>query len=235
MVLISCNSESINANKEQLIEVKSVEELEKDGFEMLKDFPQKAIPIFKQVAISYENQNNLKKAGQTNLNIASIYDEHSNKLDSALIYSNKSLEIWKRKNDTLQIANLYKYVGLLNGKAEKFEEAKSFISQAIKLYQDKGFEQGIAVSEFNLADVYFREKKFQESELLFNKATEFWRRKGSFSRVFTNNILGIRIYENLGKKNAVQQLINENIEIKNQNKLNGYIKNKFDELISNIK
>jgi len=232
--VISCNSDSTNKTTEQVIEVKSVEELEKIGFKTFQKSPQKAIPIFRQVAIKYEKQQHLKKAGLTNLNIANLYDEYSNEIDSALIYSNKSLNIWERQKDTLQIANLYKYIGLLKGKKGNFKEAKFSILAAIKLYKEKGFEQGVAVSQFNLADLYFRAKEFKESELLLNKSIAFWKNNEDYSRVFTNNILGIKLYNEIGNKPKVQQLIEENRTIKKENKLNDFIKAKFDDLIKEI-
>jgi len=234
VVSISCNSDSNNKKSEEITDLNSIEKLEKNGFQIFQESPQKAISIFKQVAINYEKQKNLKKAGLVNLNIANIYDEYSNEIDSALIYSNKSLKIWERQDDTLQIANLYKYIGLLKGKRGEFKEAKLSILKAIKLYTEKEFEQGVAVSEFNLADLYFREKEFKECELLLNKSIEFWKKNGDYNRVFTNNILGIKLYSKIGNDSKVQKLIKENIEIRKENKLNDFIKNKFNELIKEI-
>lgn len=233
--IISCTSDSTRKVAKELVEVQSVEELEKSGFQAFQEAPQKAIPIFKQVATKYEEQKNLKKAGQTNLNIANIYDEYSNEIDSALLYSHKSLKNWETRNDTLQIANLHKYIGLLKGKVGNFEEGKLSILEAIELYKAQGFKQGIAVSEFNLADLYFRQNKFEESELLLTKSIEFWKEQGQFSRVFTNNLLGIKLYDKIGKKEEVQKLIEENMEIKNKNKLNDFIENQFEKLIEEIK
>lgn len=226
--LMSCISNSNKHHTPDKIEEINIPALEQQGFKLFQENPQKAIPIFQEVAIAYQDVGNYKKAGITNLNIANIYDEHSNRIDSALIYAEKSLRIWTEHNDSLQIANLYKYIGLLKGKIGKFDEATTAIQEAIKIYQAKAFEQGIAVSEFDLADVYFRAKKYEESERLFAKSKAFWVTQNNQDRVYTNNILGIRLFEQTAKPTAVKQLIEENIAIEKRIALNDFIKNKFE-------
>lgn len=142
--------------------------------------------------------------------------------------------MWKVKNDTLQMANLYKYIGLLKGRLGEFEEAKTDIQQAIRMYQSVGFEQGIAVSEFNLAEVYFLEGNYMESEALFSKSKEFWSGMRDMGRVFISNLLGIRICRATGDVGQASQLIEENREILNQTNLNEFIVNRFNELVEEI-
>ena len=233
--IMSCNSKSPDRSSPVESDTLSVEKLEKKGFEVFRESPEEAIRIFKKVAIKHENHENFNKAGITNLNIANIYDEYLERMDSALVYSEKALEIWKTQNDTLQMANLYKYIGLVKGKLGGIDEAKSDIRQAIMMYQKAEFEQGVAVSEFNLAEVYFREKNYTESEALFVKSKNFWKGKGDLGRVFTNNILGIKIYNVVGDKDKVEKLIEENKVITNQTGLDEFIITKFNELVYEIK
>jgi len=171
----------------------------------------------------------------TNLNIANIYEEHLNQVDSALLYSKKSLEIWKAEKDSMQIANLYKYIGLLNGKKGQFSAAKSAIQQAITMYQHQGFEQGIAVSEINLADTYFREKAYDKSIVHFNNSKAFWIQKDNKARVYTDNILGIKIFAAMKRATVVDRLIEENRKIAQEMEVNSFSKTKFEKLIKAIK
>lgn len=205
----------------------SVEELENAGFEIFRESPEVAINIFKQVAKRHGVHKNYKSAGIANLNIANIFDEYLNELDSALVYSDRALEIWKKQDDTLQMANLYKYIGLLQGRIGEFVKAKSNLQEAIMMYREVGFEKGVAVSEINLADVYFENGYLAESDSLFLKSTKFWKESGDLGRVFTNNILGIRIYNRIGAKNEVNKLIGENRIIMDQVDLDEFIKNRF--------
>jgi tetratricopeptide (TPR) repeat protein len=135
----------------------------------------------------------------------------------------------------MQMANLYKYIGLLKGKKGQFEEAKSSIQKAITIYISQGFGQGVAVSEINLADVYFREKEYEESIVYFNKSKKFWMDNDDKSRIYTDNILGIRIFAAINRDELVESLINENRKIEHEIEVNGFVKTKFDEVINEIK
>lgn len=233
-IFFSCNSSSDTKNTSVENGKVDIEELEKRGFEVYQKMPKDAIPIFKQVASEHERLKDLKKAGITNLNISNIYDEYLNEIDSALIYAEKSLEIWRSKKDSMQMANLYKYLGLLKGKKEQFEEAKSYIQKAIKIYNSLDFEEGIAVSEINLADTYFREKDFEKSLLYFNNSKVFWLQKNDKGRIYTDNILGIKIFAAVKKYEQVEILINENKKIEEETVVNSFAKSKFNELIDEI-
>jgi len=234
-LLISCNnSKQPNGHSDKANKI-DIEKLEKEAFEKYQESPIAALPIFKQVANEYERLENYKKAGFTNLNIANIYDEHKNQVDSALLFSQKSLEIWEAQNDSLQIANLFKYIGFLKGRKGQFEEAKTDIHNAIKMYQELEFDQGTAVSEINLADVYYRQKDYDNSLRLFHKSTEYWNKTNDLSRVYTNNILGIKIYHALHDSKKTQQLIEENESIEQQIQINEYMKMKFVVVINETK
>jgi tetratricopeptide (TPR) repeat protein len=234
-LLISCSTSTENKSNSDEIDKVNIQELEKLGFESYQDSPIKSIQLFKEVAMEYEKTENYKKAGFTNLNIANIYDEYIENIDSALVYSKKALKIWKTQNDTLQMANLYKYIGLLKGKSDEIDEAKSDIQQAIMMYQKVGFEQGVAVSEFNLADVNFRNKDYEGSMDHLNNSTDFWKKKKDYTRIYTNNILGIRIYSATNNHKRVEALIEENIVIEQKTNINDFAKNMFDDLIKEIK
>lgn len=234
ITVFSCNPKSPDGNTSSITDDISIEELEQKGFEVFQESPEEAIQIFKQVAINYEKQENLKKAGIINLNIANVYDEYLERKDSALIYSERALRIWKEQKDTLQMANLYKYTGLLKGGLGKIDEAQSDIHQAIRMYETKGFGQGVAVSEINLAEVYFMDENYTESEALFSKSKDFWKGNGDLSRVFTDNILGIRIHTKMGDMGKAGKLIKENEDIMTQTELDDFIKNRFQELINEI-
>jgi len=233
-LIIRCTS---NTTEEQDSSIKNeinVDSLAKEGFKMFQEAPEEAVQIFKQVARTYEKQEDLKQAGITNLNIANVYDEYLAQLDSALVYTEKSLSLWAVQQDTLQMANLYKYLGLLKGRTGSLEEGKSDIDRAIRLYQSVGFNQGIAVSEINLAEVLLEAKQVTKSEALFVNSTSFWKERGDLSRVFTNNILGIQIYDEMGEQEKIEVLIAENEEIMSQRELNVLIKNRFLELLDTI-
>lgn len=84
-----------------------------------------------------------------------IYEEKLGQVDTAFYFINSSLGLWNEINDTMQRANLYKYRGYLWGLIKKFEEGLRDIDTALMLYTAKHYEPGIAVSQRNLASIYF--------------------------------------------------------------------------------
>ncbi len=211
-----------------------VQELEKKGFELFQTTPAEAIVVFKKVGPAYEQQGRFPKAGITYLNIANIYDEYLNELDSAIHFSNKSLTIWESLQDTLQQANLLKYLGLLHGKTGDFEQAKTQIQKAKTFYVSQNFEPGIAVSDFNMAQVYLKKGDFEQSEKFFLHSIQYWKKVDDKGRIFANNLIGIDLYYQSGKKEKAELLIRENQKILQLTAVNDYILNKFEELRTRV-
>jgi len=209
----------------------NLEELEKQGFAAFQKNPKDAIPIFIEVANRAAVAKDVKKTGLTNLNIANIYDEYVDKKDSALWYANQSLKVWKQADDTLQQANLYKYIGLLQGKLGSIDKAKTNIETAISFYEKKNFMEGKAVAEFNLADVYLQAGDTKKSMNLFYKSTKYWKEKEKMDRVFSNNLFGIELFGKMGAKENIKMLIEENNKLLPTLKLNDFLKNKYDDLL----
>lgn len=205
-------------------------ELEEQAYSIFQDQPDKAIELLQKAGEIYLEDKNYPKTAITFLNVANIYDEYLEKPDSALLFANQSLSAWQQINETMQIANLYKYKGLLLGKTGAFDLAKLEIEKAINLYETLGFDQGIAVSQFNLANVYFEQNNFTESITLFELATNFWKSQNKQDRVFINNLFGIKLYAKVGNQESVQDLIQQNNLIMPSISLNAKLIDEFEAL-----
>jgi len=145
-------------------------------------------------------------------------------------------KIWICACNKIYCLNLpHKYIGFLNGKLGQFDDAKSAIHEAIAIYSNQEFEQVVAVSQINLAGVYFREKEYDESIKYFSKSKDFWTRINDLGRIYTDNILGVKIYAEMERAEEVDMLIKENKEIEKEINVNTFVKTKFDELLREIK
>lgn len=228
LLLIACKEQTAEEiNVPVQINVDSIEQA---AFNAYMDSPRQAATLFQHVAAEYSRRGNFKKSGQTNLNIAGIYEERLHDYPNALHYSKASLNDWKSANDTMQIANLYKYLGYVEGLNGNFPKAKRDIQHALKLYSKLNFNQGTAVSNINMAKVLLMEKDFEEAERFYTRAVTFWREKGKLSRVFDNNLAGILIFQNTGEYEKVQSLIKENESILDQVKINQFVLDYFMQL-----
>lgn len=139
-----------------------------------------------------------------------LLDEMECKYDSAKLKIELAIRGWTYLKDTLNQANLLKYIGYLNGRLGEFEEAKIQIHKAIELYETQFFEEGIMVSKFNLARVFEYQGLMDSAFILSNKVRDFWENKQDKSRVFVTNTYLIHL-ANLAKKTiTIDSFIKEN-------------------------
>ncbi len=115
----------------------NVDSLQKEAIANYSESPEASVELFKQIATYTRSQKAYKQAGTAHLNIAGLYEEQLQQIDSALIYSYASLQDWKQLNDTLQVANLKKYIGYLEGLNGNYNLGSQQIKEAILLFQSK--------------------------------------------------------------------------------------------------
>ena len=231
--LLSCR------DKRNEVDIKTdkinIDSLEQFAFQSYSENPMQAAEIFKKVAAEYRELKNYKKSGQTNLNIAGIYEEKLSDYSTALFYSKQSLQDWKTTNDSMQIANLYKYVGYIEGLNNNYDKAEEDIQTAINIYTQLNFKQGIAVSNINMAKVMLLKTNYKEAKKYYDKSKAFWNKIGDKSRIFDNNLVGIRIFQKLSQTEQVSKLIQENELILKDIEVNKYLKDKFAEFKNEIR
>jgi tetratricopeptide (TPR) repeat protein len=113
---------------------------------------------------------------------------------AALDQSEKSLSIWIQINDTLNEANIRKYRGMLLGRLKRFDEAKAEIHQAERLFGSKNYFAGIAITQFDMAQMYVDEMRLDSAAYCAQLALAFWETKQDTFRILGNQTLLMRIY-----------------------------------------
>ncbi len=181
--------------------------------------PQKSIQHFQKAADAYVAINDKKKAGFCNQNIAFIYDEKLNEYPKALSHSNIALNIWQDLSDTLNEANILKYIGLLEGKLKSFDAAKNHIATAIEKFQQKKNDRGIAVCYFDLGQVYFEEGKLDSSIVQYNKALNIWEKTTDYNRMVGINTQKIKALDAMDNSLEAKSIIKANEAMINQHQI----------------
>lgn len=143
-------------------------------------------------------------------NIGFVYDEKKGNFKKALNQTDKALKIWNKLKDTLNMANMYKYKGLLFGKMHCFESAKKEIKTAIYYYSKMKYKNGIAVSYNNLAHVYKEEKRIDSSYLFFIKSRKIWKEEKDDKRIFKINNNLLNLLKDFKNKIEFDSIYNEN-------------------------
>ena len=172
--------------------------------------PGKCLLLLQRGADCYRRAANDAKLATNLQNIAFSHEEKLKQHALSATYLFEALDLWKKLENQLNTANLYKYMGLVQGKMKNFPLAKSYIDSAIVLYQANNFDKGVAVSYFNLALVY-REEKMNDSALAcLTNARMIWNNYQDTSRLFKINIEAIDIMLEGEQYQNAKEFINEN-------------------------
>lgn len=181
--LLSCLSCQPNKTATEPTLIINADSLANEGFKAFQEDPSKAIPLLRSAAVGYAADSNLIKSGMMFLNVANIYEEYVPNKDSAVYYAKRSMDIYEKENDSMQMANLYKYYGYLIGINGHPAEGETYIQKAITIYQGKGSKEGIAVSHFNLARVYIVKGEYNKADSLLDLAEPVWIEVNDTSRL----------------------------------------------------
>src|SRR5690606_24285011 len=76
----------------------------------------KSIEHYNRAFKFYTELGKHKKAAFCSNNIAFVFDEGMHDDKQALEAGQKALQLWQQQGDTMQQANMYKYIGLLQGR-----------------------------------------------------------------------------------------------------------------------
>ena len=191
------------------ITINEVDSLVSEGLHVYASNPKDAVVYFREAGVGYESLDSYKNAGITFLNVAGMFEEHLSQMDSAEYYAFRSLENFLLLKDSLQIANLYKYYGYLLGINGRLEEGESYIDRAIQIYKRSDFDEGIAVSKYNLARLAFLKKDYSRSDSLLSEARTIWVHNNDISRLFLINLLNLEIGIETKNRNSVLEITGE--------------------------
>ncbi|MEP7236738.1 MAG: hypothetical protein ABI685_02695 [Ferruginibacter sp.] len=126
-------------------------------------------------------------------------DESKHDYAAALTLVSKAIIIFTSLRDTLNEANNRKFKGYLLGRFDKFAEGKVEIRQAIKLFQLKNADWGVAVSQFDLSRLFEFENKLDSALFYCNIAISYWKSKGNSARIFLNQNMLINLLTKLNR------------------------------------
>jgi tetratricopeptide (TPR) repeat protein len=175
--------------------------------------PLKYINLLDSAAVLYTKTDYKKKMAQCYQNISFAYQEKLQDFESAKDYAVKSISIWSENKDTLKEANMLKYLGLINGELGKYALAKSNIKSAINKFESKNYNAGIAVSYYDLALVYEKERKYDSCIYYLNLNKDFFQTYQDSFRIFNVNNRLLLNYNIINNFEEAEQLINSNLSI----------------------
>ncbi|HEV8270206.1 MAG TPA: AAA family ATPase [Chitinophagaceae bacterium] len=86
----------------------------------------------------------------------------TNQIKEAITYTGKSLNLWKKKNDTEMIGNCMRFLSQLWFFEGKLKQAESFASQAIEVLDSQPFSRAKAMAYSNMSQLKIRADQPEE-------------------------------------------------------------------------
>ncbi len=157
--------------------------------------------------VAQKENKNLARALQ---NRGFKYEEGKNNYLAAIAYTQAAFEIYVSEKDTLSMANLLKYIGLMYAKINLLEIGKSKVDTAIALFTQKKYYSGVAVSEYDLAQIFIIEKNYTQAETLLLKAKAHWQSINDSCRIFGINTELLMLYRIKNDKPKFDNIVSEN-------------------------
>jgi tetratricopeptide (TPR) repeat protein len=146
-------------------------------------------------------------------NIAFVYDEQLHDYPQALKQALAALNEWDWLGDTLQQANMYKYIGYLYGKLGNPTKGMENIAKAIELYKSKDFGSGLAVSYFDCATIQFEQKNYPIAVTMLQLAKKYWNTENNAGRIVGVNNFLLRIFILLEDYTQATDVYNDNLDL----------------------
>lgn len=147
------------------------------------NYYRKSLNIYRQIG-SPELANNANTLGWVFYN--------TRQFDSALVYLNKTLDIYTQTcpKTTLRAYPLGN-LGLVYYELDSLQAAEEFSNAAMDLYHKMGFLPGVAEGYNNLGRVYLKQGQIEKSKLAFEKAFDVVTNEWSDPKELMNSCLGL--------------------------------------------
>jgi len=136
-------------------------------------------------------------------------EEKQHDFANSLIQIEKATALWEAIGDTLSIANLLKYKGVLYGKLKQFDKGKRDLNKAISLFKSKQYESGVAVSYHDYSILYDQESKIDSALFYETKAVDFWNIEHDSMRIVVSNSQFINLYLKQKKFDTAIKFVNQ--------------------------
>jgi tetratricopeptide (TPR) repeat protein len=165
------------------------------------------------VKITKSETDELRNYGYSIQNKGFILVENKSDYHNALIPIESAIAFWTSIKDVGNEANLRKYKGMILGNLHRFKEGKLEIRRAIELFKKINFDPGIAVSQYDMSQVFDLENNLDSALIYQKQATAFWFNRKDTNRIIANNTQMIHLYRRLKKyAKAIEiQKINETL------------------------
>ncbi|MBK7789903.1 MAG: hypothetical protein IPJ54_15275 [Saprospiraceae bacterium] len=234
---ISCkkNIPASQPEKEAIYSQYDAFDFQAEGMKTFNNEPEKSKTAFLKAAKAYLQNKMPKDAGICLGNVAHLYEEQFQKLDSALLLSQQSLDYALAANDTLNTSHGYRYTGYLTGILGKVDEGIALIKKSYPYYEMMRNKDGIYVSMYDIARVYGENGRYTEATAVLNESTNHFKTKTNLQRIFNNNVYALKMYHASSNKSEFERVRLENESLIQTGKINPTLQQKYIDMLNKSK
>jgi len=149
--------------------------------------------------------------------LGEIYFSSNINVDSALFFYKKAIDLYKKLDNITELGNCYITISSILIELQKYEEAKSYLENALKIFEKYQYKQKIS-QIFNFYGILnLEQKNYKQAEINFLKSLEISNGDDFYKEqklVAYKNLSEIyEIFGNLKKSNEYLKLYNETQEM----------------------
>jgi len=218
LVLISFYLIAINLNGQES-RVSAADSLRNLGSFYYDTKPEMCISLHRAASVLYAKSGDKKQEAFCMQNIAFTFHEKLNNTDSAIYYMEKAIALWTELEEPLNRANLLKLYGMLQGKNGKYTEGITSLHEAIKIFEEKNFKAGIAVSYFDMALLFDSQKQIDSCIYYLKKNKAYFETVQDTFRIFGANNVLFEKYTSAGQLNLATNIYEDNLKMENSGQI----------------
>ncbi|OJJ22894.1 hypothetical protein BKI52_00655 [marine bacterium AO1-C] len=177
----------------------------------------KAIKYKKRALDIHLIRKNYKAVASLYLNLSNYYGEIG-AIEKSLTYANKSLSVFKRLKDTINMANAYNSISILASSQKNYSLALDLAHKSLKLktYLYSANHYSIDNTYQVIGVIYTQTKQFDKALSFFTKSLNYRKRKYSIKHpLIASTYLNIaRVYKKQNKPDSVLKYYNSALSIR---------------------
>ncbi|MBN2009107.1 tetratricopeptide repeat protein [candidate division KSB1 bacterium] len=131
--------------------------------------PEKAIHEFEQCLELVDRKENLPLYTLTLLNMGKCH-AHQKDFYKAYNFVSQALNLYRRINDILSIAEAYHIYGIIYTEENNFDEAIQYLDKSIAINQEKQYHEGLAENYYQYGLLYMKQQHHEKAYQFFEQA-----------------------------------------------------------------
>ena len=178
LILISYVSFSANHKKPDSLVMKQLEKYYVDAYDLIyQNLP--GVDKYADSIQELSQKHNYEKGLSYAYEIRANYYKNQNNLPLALDYFNKAQELDIKYKDTLNIANIHSYFGVIYNEMYLYDKSIFHYLEAIKLFESINELEHVGRSYYNLSNIYLKLNNYEKMKEILNIAIDYLKRANS--------------------------------------------------------